>query len=117
MIKAKYLRIIVVLVLSASLAMPAYAAQKSEPKEGVGPCEGPSAEAIIADTLILRPVGIVAMVVGFAGAIIAFPFAILSNSTDRVKQKLLVEPFEYTFKRPVGDTSLYDCSPQFTYNE
>lgn len=112
MIKAKYIRIIVVLIISASFIVPAYG-QQGEQKAAVGPCEGPSGEAIIADTLLLRPVGLVSMVVGFAGAIIALPFAAMSHSTDRVVQKLIVEPFEYTFKRPVGDATLYNCGPEY----
>ena len=63
----------------------------------------PSGEAILADTLIVRPMGIAACIIGLAGSIIAFPFAALSNSQGRVTQRLLVEPFDYTFRRPLGE--------------
>lgn len=62
----------------------------------------PSAEAIIADTLVVRPLGMVACTVGLIGGILSYPFAALSHSEDSVKQRLLIEPFEYTFQRPVG---------------
>jgi hypothetical protein len=57
---------------------------------------------VILDVLILRPVGLVACVVGLAAAVIALPFAIPSGSMDHVSQDLIQEPFYYTFKRPLG---------------
>lgn len=57
---------------------------------------------VIIDVLVLRPVGLAACVVGLAAAVIAMPFAIPSNSTDKVYQALIAEPFYYTFKRPLG---------------
>jgi hypothetical protein len=57
---------------------------------------------VIIDVLILRPVGLVACVVGLAAAVIALPFAIPSGSMDQVSQALIQEPFYYTFKRPLG---------------
>ena len=103
--KSNIVRIVVALMLALSLVAPVYGQQQLYESETIPePREGPSGEAIIADVIFLRPVGIVAMVVGFVGAIIAYPFAAASNSTDRVTQKLIVEPFEYTFGRPIGDT-------------
>jgi hypothetical protein len=52
------------------------------------------------------------MGVGLVGALVALPFAALSGSTDRVKQRLIVEPFEYTFKRPVGNLNYESCNPE-----
>lgn len=57
---------------------------------------------IIIDVLILRPVGLAACVVGLAAAVIAMPFALPSNSTDKVYRALIADPFNYTFKRPLG---------------
>jgi len=54
------------------------------------------------DVLLLRPLGLVSCVVGLAAAVIALPFAIPSDSTDKVSQALIKEPFDYTFKRPLG---------------
>lgn len=62
----------------------------------------PPAGAVIFDTLILRPLGLALMPVEFAVAIVALPFAALSHSADTVVQTLIVEPFEYTFERPLG---------------
>jgi hypothetical protein len=74
----------------------------------------PPGELIIADVLIMRPVGMVACVVGLAGAIIAWPFAAMTNSCDRVCKQLINKPFNYTFARPLGQME-YDDAADPTY--
>ena len=63
----------------------------------------PEGELMIADVLILRPVGVVSMAVGFVGGLLALPFAALAGDTTPVVNRMFVEPYEWTFKRPVGD--------------
>jgi hypothetical protein len=63
-----------------------------------------SAEDILVDTLLLRPIGIVATLVGVAAFIVALPFSLPTRSTDKVAQKLVVAPAQYTFVRPLGQT-------------
>ncbi|HOV86465.1 MAG TPA: hypothetical protein PLM79_08890 [Syntrophobacteraceae bacterium] len=63
----------------------------------------PPGELILADVLILRPLGIAALGIGLAGSLVTMPFAATSNSGDRVGKELIQKPFEYTFTRPVGD--------------
>lgn len=60
-------------------------------------------ELILADVLILRPLGIAALGIGLVGSVVTLPFAAASNSVDRVGRELIQRPFEYTFTRPVGD--------------
>ncbi len=60
-------------------------------------------ERIIVDVFILRPLGVVARAFGMAASIPAYPWAAMSNSTDRVCRELIQRPLDYTFKRPVGD--------------
>lgn len=62
----------------------------------------PPGELMIADALIVRPIGIVACVVGLAGALVTWPFAATSNTPDPVGRELLQKPFSYTFERPLG---------------
>jgi hypothetical protein len=64
--------------------------------------EDVSAEAIIADGLLLRPAGIVATVVGAAVFVVTLPFSIPTKSVDKAAQKLIVDPAKYTFVRPLG---------------
>jgi hypothetical protein len=105
--KTRCLQFVAALALALSLLSPAWG--QGDEARGPRACEGPAAEAIVFDALVLRPIGLASMVVGFAGALVAYPFALLSHSADRVTQKLIVEPFEYTFKRPVGDEDYKYC--------
>ena len=64
--------------------------------------ENVSAEAMIADGLLLRPAGIVATVLGTAVFVVTLPFSIPTKSVDKAAQKLIVDPVRYTFVRPLG---------------
>ncbi len=68
----------------------------------------PPGELIIADVLILRPLGMAACVVGLAGALVAWPFAAITNSCDRVCNELIIKPYKYTFVRPLGQMDYGD---------
>lgn len=67
-----------------------------------------SAPMMIADVLIARPAGLVCMVVCMPLFIVALPFALTSGSVKSVTQALVVDPYIYTFKRPVGDFGRQD---------
>ena len=54
---------------------------------------------IVADVLIARPVGLVAIVFGSAMYIVALPFSIPSGSVDKAGKLLVVDPFKYTFSQ------------------
>jgi hypothetical protein len=64
--------------------------------------EAVSAEAIIADGLLLRPGGLVATVLGTAVFVVTLPFSIPTKSVEKAAQKLIVDPAKYTFVRPLG---------------
>src|SRR5215470_4581385 len=63
-----------------------------------------SAEAVIVDGLLLRPGGLVATVVGTVVFVVTLPFSIPTKSVDKAAQKLVVDPWKYTFVRPLGQT-------------
>lgn len=63
----------------------------------------PPGELIIVDTLVLRPLGFVALGIGAVGALISMPFALMTNSCDRVQEALIERPYHYTFTRPLGE--------------
>ncbi len=58
--------------------------------------------AVVADILLVRPVGLAAVVIGTAVFIVALPFSIPSGSVGYTAQVLIVEPFKFTFQRPIG---------------
>jgi len=66
-----------------------------------GADEGPV--AVAADVLVVRPVCLVATVVGSALFVVALPVALLSKSVKSTANTLVVQPAEATFTRPVGD--------------
>ncbi len=62
-----------------------------------------SGEAMVADALIARPVGVVTTVVGSAVYVVSLPFSLLGGNERQARQKLVIEPAEFTFKRPLGE--------------
>jgi hypothetical protein len=67
-----------------------------------------SAAAMVVDVFIARPGGFVGTILGSAVFILALPFAALSGSIEPVARTLVVEPFQFTFTRPVGDFSCWE---------
>ena len=63
----------------------------------------PGGGAMIYDTIVVRPVGIVATAVGSVFWLVSLPFSALSDSTDMATKKLVKEPATYTFRRPLGE--------------
>jgi hypothetical protein len=66
------------------------------------------ATEMVADVIIARPVGLVAIVLGTAVFIVALPFAAISRSVEPVARTLVAEPCKFTFTRPVGDFSCWE---------
>ncbi|MGQ9485680.1 MAG: hypothetical protein ACUVSA_12125 [Desulfosoma sp.] len=62
----------------------------------------PDGGIMLADVLIARPIGMAACAVGLVGTVLALPFATFSGNIYAVAERLVVEPFVYTFQRPVG---------------
>ena len=66
--------------------------------------EEPSATAIVADVVIIRPLGLVSVVIGSALFVVALPFTIPAQGVKMTARKLVVEPFHFTFTRSIGET-------------
>jgi hypothetical protein len=58
---------------------------------------------IIGDALIIRPLGLVSIVAGTAVFVVSLPFAAITKSVPKTAKQLVVDPFNYTFDRPMGD--------------
>jgi hypothetical protein len=58
---------------------------------------------MVGDILLIRPLGIVATVVGGALFVVSLPFSALGGNTEDVYQTMVVEPAKFTFSRPIGD--------------
>jgi hypothetical protein len=62
----------------------------------------PDSASVFFDIFILRPAGALACAGGLIGAVAAIPFMLIPNSEPTVVKTLIVEPFVYTFARPLG---------------
>lgn len=63
----------------------------------------PSAGAMAFDLLLVRPVGLVATVLGAGLFVVQIPLSLIQGTPPSdPAQKLVVEPAEFTFKRPLG---------------
>ena len=61
-----------------------------------------SAESMIADFVLLRPLGIVATGVGAVFFVVSLPFSGPTGSVGVAFDKLVAEPASFTFVRPLG---------------
>lgn len=59
--------------------------------------------AMVGDTILARPLGIASVVIGSALFVVSLPFAALGGNVKETAKELVVDPFNYTFQRPVGD--------------
>jgi hypothetical protein len=62
-----------------------------------------SAGAMAVDLLVVRPVGVVSLVIGSALFVVALPFSLLGGNTGESAKKLVAEPAKFTFNRPLGE--------------
>jgi hypothetical protein len=67
-----------------------------------------SPEAVVMDTFVARPACFAATVIGSAVFVVALPFAVLSKSTKKTADILVVKPGKATFTRPLGNFSDLD---------
>jgi hypothetical protein len=59
--------------------------------------------AMAADLVFARPVGLAAIVAGTAVFLFSIPFSLMGGNTGQAWQKLVIDPTEYTFHRPLGE--------------
>ncbi len=78
---------------------------------GALPKESPEAFAMVIDVPI-RVLGLGLIVVGTAFFVVALPFALTSGSTGDTWDALVVEPFQFTFTRPLGKFEDWQSIPE-----
>jgi hypothetical protein len=62
---------------------------------------------VVGDLVFARPLGIVATVIGSAVFFVSLPFTIPSGSVSHTGDVMVGEPFNFTFRRPLGDFRKY----------
>lgn len=83
-------------VLIAGPCASALAQEESNPKDR-------DAGAMAADLVLARPLGLAAVVAGTAVYLFSLPFHAMGGNTVQAWQKLVLDPTEYTFHRPLGE--------------
>ncbi len=63
----------------------------------------PDAGAVIFDSLVARPAGLVGMVAGTVVFLVSLPFSALGDNVKEVADEMVVAPTRYTFARPIGE--------------
>jgi hypothetical protein len=63
----------------------------------------PAGGEMLYDLIVIRPVGIIATAVGTVTFVFSLPFSALGRNVDSAGQKLVKDPFKYTFLRPLGE--------------
>lgn len=63
----------------------------------------PEGGEMIYDFVVLRPVGIIATALGSVFFIISLPFSALGDNVGAAGQKLVKDPYRFTFDRPLGE--------------
>lgn len=82
-------------LLCTTAALPAHA-QSQRADDAV------SSEFMIADLLISRPLGLVATSIGILFFTISLPFSASGGNAKEAFQKLVADPANFTFSRPLG---------------
>jgi hypothetical protein len=54
------------------------------------------------DALLVRPAGILSIGLGLAGFLATLPFAIITGTTEESANRFVVDPFRFTFERPLS---------------
>lgn len=63
----------------------------------------PSAAAMAADVLVVRPLSLAATALGVGIFAISLPFTILGDNVPAAEEQLVLKPGRYTFARPLGE--------------
>jgi len=101
-ITRKLLAILTVVVVAVTFTAPAALAAMGEVV-----MEEASANAMIFDLVFLRPAGLVATVGGSVAFVLSLPFSALGGNVGEAADRLVVDPFTYTFSRPLGRVEGY----------
>lgn len=65
--------------------------------------EDPSGASMLFDTVMVRPIGMLATAVGAVFFVVSWPFSAMGDNVDEAGEKLVKAPARFTFKRPLGE--------------
>jgi hypothetical protein len=86
-------------LLALMLAASPYPALADDPDT----VSGDKGTDMLVDAVVMRPLGLVATVLGTAVTVVTLPFTLAAGNAGEAAQYMIVKPAEYTFNRPLGD--------------
>ncbi len=92
----RFLAILMVVTLAVAFMAPPVRAERDLPIDEA------SGEAMVFDTIFMRPIGLVATVGGALVFVVSLPFSALGGNVGEAANKLVVAPAKFTFDRPLG---------------
>ena len=101
--KSSLIRLTVILLLTALVFSSFGPVAVAEDEFARFPTDEKSAESMVFDLALVRPLGIVGIVVGTAAFVLSLPFSASGKNTEEAFQRLMADPAKYTFNRPLGD--------------
>jgi hypothetical protein len=63
----------------------------------------PSVGEVVGDILWIRPLGVIGIVMGATAYVISLPVTAPLKKTNEASQILIKDPYNYYFKRPLGE--------------
>lgn len=60
-------------------------------------------EEMVVDAVLVRPLGLVALILGAGVFVVSLPFSLLGRNVGEAGSKLVVDPAVFTFVRPLGE--------------
>lgn len=63
----------------------------------------PSASLMVLDAFVFRPTTLALTAVGGAAFVLTLPFSATGGNIEQAKERLVIEPWRFTFDRPLGE--------------
>ena len=95
-VKKSFVMLLVVVFVTTVFASSSFA-------QAVFQEEEITTENMVVDAILVRPLGLCAVVLGAGLFIISLPFSALGKNVKEAGQKLVVAPAKFTFTRPLGE--------------
>jgi hypothetical protein len=93
---------VLILFSVAILSENVYAASPVKPPPVEEGGDAQEMAGMIADCLVLRPLGLVGTVLGTAFFIVSVPFSALGGNVGQAFKTMVIKPAKFTFGRPLG---------------
>jgi len=63
----------------------------------------PSASLMVIDAFVFRPTTLALTAIGGVAFVLTLPFSATGGNVEEAKQRLVMEPWRFTFDRPLGE--------------